>query len=155
MRKPDRFLIARKIRINAPREKVFPLINTIQRWTEWSPWQTKDPAIQQTLGPITEGIGAYQEWKGNNKVGEGRMEIVESAALSRIVYRLDFLRPMKAQNRAVFTLTDTGGATEVTWEMDGPSPLLSKIMDTLMNMDKMIGRDFENGLANLKKLSEG
>jgi uncharacterized protein YndB with AHSA1/START domain len=153
-RKPDRFHIFRAIRINAPASAIYPHIASMQRFTAWSPWQGKDLAAKQTMGPVAEGVGSWLEWKGNNKVGEGRMEVIEAAPPSQLAYRLTFLRPMKAVNRAEFTLTESGGGTDVAWAMTGDSPFMSKLFDAVMNMDKVVGRDFEEGLANLKRLAE-
>lgn len=152
--KPDTFTVRRSIHIKAPREKVFALINDLVAWKSWSPWQNKDPAMRQTISPNSAGIGASQEWEGNSKVGTGRMAITDSVPHERITFRLDFLKPFKATNMAGFVLREEADGTEVIWTMNGPAPLVSKIMDTLMNMDKMIGRDFEEGLNKLKTLVE-
>ncbi len=152
--KPDTFTVRRAIHIKAPQEKVFALINDLVAWKSWSPWQEKDPAMHQTISPNSAGVGAFQEWRGNSKVGTGRMAITDSVPHDRITLRLDFLKPFKATNIAGFVLRQDAEGTEVIWTMNGPAPLISKIMDTLMNMDRMIGRDFEQGLANLKAVSE-
>jgi uncharacterized protein YndB with AHSA1/START domain len=152
--KPDTFTVRRSIHIKAPRDKVFGQINDIAAWKSWSPWQGKDPAMRQTISADSVGVGAYQEWEGNSKVGTGRMAITDSVPHERITFRLDFLKPFKATNMAGFVLREEAEGTEVIWTMNGPAPLISKIMDTLMNMDKMIGRDFEQGLQKLKTLVE-
>ncbi len=110
--------------------------------------------MRTTYGPVRAGLGATMGWEGNGQVGKGNMSIVESSASERVVYRLQFEKPFKATNHASFTLTPVIDGTELIWAMEGPSPLVSKIMDLLMNMDSMIGRDFEAGLANLKRLVE-
>jgi uncharacterized protein YndB with AHSA1/START domain len=156
--KPDRFRIARSVRIAAPAAAIYPHIASMERFKAWSPWQDKDPAMSQTLGGPSEGVGAWMEWRGNGKVGQGRMEVVEAAPPSRLAYRLDFLKPMQARNMAEFTLVESGGAdgpsTMVTWAMTGESPFMSKLFDAVMNMDKLVGRDFEAGLAKLKVVAE-
>lgn len=152
--KPDRFRIVRSIRIDAPAAVIYPHIAGMQRFTAWSPWQAKDPAMKQTLGPVAEGVGSWLEWSGNGKVGQGRMEVVEASPPARLAYKLNFMKPMKAENMAEFTLAESGGATEVTWAMTGASPFMSKLFDAVMNMDKLVGRDFEQGLANLKRIVE-
>jgi uncharacterized protein YndB with AHSA1/START domain len=152
--KPDTFTVRRSIHIKAPQEKVFGMIDDLVAWKSWSPWQSKDPAMRQTFSPNSVGVGASQEWEGNSKVGAGRMAITDSVPHDRITLRLDFLKPFKATNMAGFVLRQDADGTEVIWTMNGPAPLITKIMDTLMSMDKMIGRDFEQGLANLKALSE-
>ncbi len=153
--KPDTFTVRRALHINASSEKIFPLINDLAAWKSWSPWQEKDPAMRQTISPVSVGEGAFQEWDGNSKVGTGRMVITDSVPHERVTMRLDFFKPFKATNMAGFILREDASGTEVIWTMTGPAPLMSKIMDILMNMDRMIGRDFEQGLANLKRLSEG
>jgi uncharacterized protein YndB with AHSA1/START domain len=153
MRKPDRFRIERSISIDAPPAKVFPFLNDLAQWDRWSPWATKDPNMRKTLSPATAGVGAWQEWDGDRNVGTGRMEIAESRPNDMVAYALTFLKPFKATNRAEFTIEGQGPVV-VRWTMTGPSPLMSKVMDLLMNMDRMIGRDFESGLARLKQLAE-
>jgi uncharacterized protein YndB with AHSA1/START domain len=153
--KPDRFRIARSIRINAPAAAVYQHIASMERFKAWSPWQDKDPGMKQTLGGPADGVGSWMEWSGNGKVGQGRMEVVSAEPPARLAYKLSFLKPMKAENMAEFTLTESGGETDVTWAMTGDSPFMSKLFDAVMNMDKMVGRDFEQGLAKLKKVVEG
>jgi hypothetical protein len=140
--------------INAPAEAVFPLICDFHRWGGWSPWENRDPAMKRSFGGAASGKGAVYGWEGNKNVGTGRMEIIEASAPSRIVVKLDFLKPFEAHNTAEFTMLSQGGATEVTWAMYGPAPFMSKLMHVLINMDRMIGKDFEAGLARLKMLAE-
>jgi len=147
--KPDVFRLERSTRIRAPADKVFGLINDFHRWAVWSPWEKMDPAMQRTFSGEPSGKGAVYAWKGNKKVGEGRMEILESSP-SRIVIKLDFMAPFEAHNTAEFTLTPTAGETAVNWSMQGPTPFVGKIMHVFMNMDRMVGKDFETGLANMK-----
>jgi uncharacterized protein YndB with AHSA1/START domain len=147
--KPDNFRVQRSARIAAPPERIFPLINDFHRWTAWSPYEHKDPAMQRTFSGAERGAGSVYEWAGNSNVGSGRMEIVESAAPSRIAIKLDFITPIEGHNLATFTMEPVGDATTVTWTMDGPSPFVSKVMQVFMNLDRMIGTDFETGLANL------
>ncbi len=152
-RKPDTFRVERSITINAPAEKVYPFINDLALWDRWSPWAGKDPNMKTTRGPVTAGVGAFQEWDGDRSVGTGRMEITASEPTRRVVYALTFLKPFKATNQAVFDI-DGDGPVTVRWAMTGPAPLMSKVMDLLMNMDRMVGKDFEQGLARLKELAE-
>ncbi|MDB5803050.1 MAG: polyketide cyclase / dehydrase and lipid transport family protein [Betaproteobacteria bacterium] len=158
MQKPDTFSVQRAILIKAPPEKIFPYINDLKAWTTWSPYEKKDPAMQRTLSAVTAGKGAVYEWNGNKNVGQGRMEILDAPAPSKVVIKLDFLKPFEGHNTAEFTLVPQGDAsqptTQVTWLMHGPAPLMNKVMSTVMNLDKMIGDDFADGLANLKALAE-
>ncbi len=152
--KPDRFSVRREITVQAPAEKIFPLINDFHQWVAWSPYEHKDPALKRTYSGTESGKGAVYGWDGNNNVGSGRMEILESAVPSKIVIKLDFFKPFEGHNTAEFTMLPQGNATNVTWFMHGPSPFMGKIMHVFINMDRMVGKDFEIGLANLKTLTE-
>lgn len=152
--KPDTFRIERSASIKAPPEKIFAIINDLKRWDEWSPWEKKDPAMKRTYGATTSGKGATYGWVGNKEVGEGRMEIVESALPSKVALKLDFLKPFEAHNMVDFTLEPKGGSTSVTWAMQGPASYPVKIMHVFFSMDRMVGKDFESGLANLKLAAE-
>ena len=152
--KPNDFTVRRSIRINAPPEKIFPHINDLHQWAAWSPYEKKDPAMKRTFSGASSGVGAVYEWLGNNQVGSGRMEITEAPVPSRVTIKLDFFTPFEGHNMADFTMTPQGGETEVTWLMRGPSPFIAKLMGIFINMDKMIGTDFEAGLVNLKAVSE-
>ena len=152
--KPKDFRVRRSTGIKARPEKIFPLINDFRSWPSWSPYENRDPAMKRTLSGAAAGKGAVYEWSGNNKVGAGRMEITESTPPSKIVIKLDFIRPFEGHNTAEFTLARAGDTTNVTWAMYGPSAYVAKVMGVFMNMDTMIGKDFEAGLANLKALAE-
>ena len=152
--KPNTFRVERSIHIRASRDTIFSEINDLARWNAWSPWAKKDPAMKQTISAVSAGTGAWQAWEGNSQVGSGRMEITESVHPARVAIKLNFLKPFKAENTGLLHLKEDGDSTQVIWSMEGPAPLISKVMDTLFNMDKMIGRDFEAGLANLKGLTE-
>jgi uncharacterized protein YndB with AHSA1/START domain len=152
--KPDTFRIQRAAVMNAPAEKIFPLIADFHQWLNWSPWEGRDPALKRTYSGAARGQGAVYAWDGNRNVGAGRMEILEASAPSKIVIKLDFIKPFEGHNTAEFTMLPQGGATNVIWVMHGPSPFMSKVMQVFMNMDRMIGRDFEAGLSNLKAVSE-
>lgn len=152
--RPDSFRIERSITINAAPEKIFALIDDFRRWTAWSPWERMDPALQRDYSGAASGEGAAYAWQGNSKVGQGRMQIIESTPYSKIRIQLDFLKPFEAHNTAEFTLQPSGTETLVRWAMYGPQPYLSKLMGLVMNMDKLIGKDFESGLANLKASAE-
>jgi uncharacterized protein YndB with AHSA1/START domain len=151
---PDAFRVQRTVSINASPDKVFGLINDFHTWASWSPWEKKDLAVKKTHSGPAQGKGAVLEWDGNKDVGTGRMEVLESVPASTIVIKLDFLKPFEAHNQAEFTLIPQDASTEVTWAMYGPQPFMMKVMDLVMNMDKMVGKDFEDGLANLKALAE-
>ncbi|HZT56595.1 MAG TPA: SRPBCC family protein [Burkholderiaceae bacterium] len=152
--KPDSFSVQRSASIKAPPEKIFAVLNDFHRWTEWSPWEKLDPAMKRTLGGAASGKGATYAWEGNSKAGQGRMEIIESAPASKVGIQLDFIKPFEGHNIAEFTLTPQGDATRVDWVMRGPTPFVSKLMQVFVSLDAMIGKDFEEGLANLKRVTE-
>jgi uncharacterized protein YndB with AHSA1/START domain len=152
--RPDSFRVQRTTSIKAPPEKIFPLVNDLRSHALWSPWEKKDPAMKRTYSGTASGDGAVYEWDGNRNIGRGRMEITETSPPSKVTFKLDFLGPFEAHNIAEFTLDARGDATDVTWAIYGPSPYLSKAMGLLCNMDRMIGREFETGLANLKAITE-
>jgi len=152
--RPDTFRIQRSVKVAAPPDKVFPLINDFHNWHAWSPWEKKDPAMKKTHSGASQGKGAVLEWDGNKDVGTGRMEALESIPSAKIVIKLDFLKPFEAHNTAEFTVSAAGNVTDVTWAMYGPQPYMMKVMGLLCSMDKMVGKDFETGLANLKQLVE-
>lgn len=152
--KPDVFRVERKAVIQVPPEKIFALINDFSQWAAWSPWEKKDPGMKRTFSAITSGKGATYAWEGNKEVGKGSMEIIESVPPSKIRLRLDFETPFEAHNIVTFALEPRGGGTQISWLMEGPVPYFAKIIHVFVNMDKMCGRDFETGLANLKNLAE-
>jgi uncharacterized protein YndB with AHSA1/START domain len=152
--KPDEFRVVRSISIKAPPEKIFPYVNDFHAWTAWSPWEKLDPAMQRTFEGPAQGKGAVYGWKGNGSVGAGRMQIAESTPSSRILIDLQFIEPFAAHNKAEYTFQPKGDTTEVTWSMAGPAPFVSKLMQVFVNMDRMVGQDFEKGLANLKAAAE-
>jgi uncharacterized protein YndB with AHSA1/START domain len=151
--KPDSFRVQRTVSIKAPPAKIYSLINDFKAWPAWSPYEKKDPAMKRSFGAVTAGKGATYSWEGDKNVGQGNMEILESAP-QKVVIKLDFLKPFEAHNMAEFTLVPKGDTTDVTWAIYGPSPYMSKVMSTFMNFDKMIGSDFEKGLADLKAAAE-
>ena len=154
LRKPDIFRIQRAATIKAPAESIFSLINDFHRWGGWSPWENRDPAMKRTFSGAESGKGAVYAWDGNKNVGSGRMEILDTSAPSKILIKLDFFKPFEGHNTAEFTMLPQGDATNLTWLMHGPAPFISKLMHVFMNIDRMVGKDFEAGLANLKRLTE-
>ena len=152
--KPDTLRVERTTNVKAPADKIFPLINDFHRWGDWSPYEKKDPAMTRTFSGAPSGKGAVYTWDGDSNVGAGRMEIVESSPASKVAIQLDFSRPFEGHNIAEFTMQPQGDSTNVTWAMHGPSNYIGKIMSVFINMDTMIGSDFEAGLANLKAAVE-
>jgi uncharacterized protein YndB with AHSA1/START domain len=152
--KPDLFRVQRSASIQAPPEKIFALINDLRAFNTWNPYEKKDPNLKGRYSGPASGTGAGYAFDGNKDVGTGSIEILESSPPSRVTMRLSMIEPFKAQNTVEFTLVPIGGATNVTWAMQGPAPFIAKIIHVFVDMDKMVGRDFEAGLANLKSAVE-
>ena len=152
--KPNTFRMQRMATVRAPPERIFSLLSDFHQWGAWSPWENKDPAMKRSFSGAASGVGAVYAWEGNKNVGKGRMEILEASVPSKIVIKLDFLAPFEAHNTTEFTMLPQGDGTEVTWVMHGPASLMSKVMQVFFSMDKMVGKDFEAGLANLKRATE-
>jgi uncharacterized protein YndB with AHSA1/START domain len=152
--KPDDFRVERSTNIKAAPSKIFPLISDFHQWALWSPWETIDPTMKRSFSGSSGGVGAAYAWTGDGKAGVGRMEIVEANAPEKIRIKLDFIKPFEAHNGAQYTLTPDAGGTRVTWVMDGRRPYIAKLMSIFFNMDRMIGKEFETGLANMKALAE-
>ena len=154
--KPDTFGVQRMAVVQAPAERIFPLINDFRRWAGWSPWEHRDPAMKRTYSGPDSGRGSAYAWDGNKNVGSGRMEILDATSPSKIVIKLDFFKPFEGHNTAEFSFAPErdASATSITWVMHGPASFMTRVMQVFMNFDKMIGKDFEAGLANLKRLAE-
>lgn len=152
--KPDSFRVQRAVVIKAAPETIFPLINDLHSMQSWSAWEKIDPGMKRNYSGALSGPGAIYEWEGNREIGQGRMEILESAAPTRITIRMDFIKPFPAQNTLEFILQAEDGATRITQAIFGPSPYISKLMSLVFSMDQMIGGKFEDGLAALKSLAE-
>ena len=152
--KPDTFRFERSTVIKAPPEKIFPLIDDLHAWSAWSPWEKKDPGMKRIFTGPQNGPGATYRWEGNKNIGVGSMAITETVPPGKVVIRLDFVKPFEAHNIVEFNLLPQDGGTLVTWVMHGPMPYVSKLMTTFFSMDKMCGKDFESGLAQLKAVAE-
>jgi hypothetical protein len=146
--------VQRATSIRAPAERIFPMISDFHQWRGWSPYEDRDPALKRTYEGPDSGKGAIYAWDGNKNVGSGRMEILEASVPSKITIKLDFFKPFEGHNTAEFTMLPQGDVTNLTWTMHGPAVFMSKVMQVFINLDHMIGGDFEVGLANLKKLAE-
>lgn len=141
--------VTRTAIIPAPAEEIFPLVNNFHEWTRWSPWESVDPAMQRSYTGPDSGVGARYAWNGNRKAGSGTMEIVESSQPNTIRIRLEFTKPFKTVNPTTFTFARAANGTQVTWSMTGENKGIGKVFALFMNMDKMVGGDFEKGLASL------
>jgi uncharacterized protein YndB with AHSA1/START domain len=153
--RPAEFRVARTITVAAPAAVVFANLNDLHRWRDWSPYEGLDPALRRTYGGSPSGVGATYGWEGNAKAGAGTMTVTESIPGRRIAIELAFTRPFKATNQAVFTLEPAaGGNLSVTWALSGNHTFMSKAFTMFVPMDKLVGGEFERGLAKLKTLSE-
>ena len=152
--RPNIFRVQRKVRIDAAPEAIFALIEDLRRWEAWSPYEKVDPEMERTFSGAESGKGAVYEWSGDRKAGAGRMEITDAVPRSKVVIQLDFFRPFKSRNVAELTLEPEGGGAVVTWALQGPSPYMSKLVGVFIDMDRMIGQQFEEGLEALKAIAE-
>ncbi len=151
---PSQFRVARTGLISAPPAVVFAQVNDLHMWEGWSPWAKLDPAAKTGYAGPAAGVGAVFRWAGNSKVGEGSMTIIESRPAELIRFKLEFVKPFKGTNTAEFTFKPEGNQTTVTWSMSGKNSFTSKAMGFIVNCDKMVGGQFEKGLADLKSLVE-
>jgi len=152
---PSEFRVARTATIAAPAPAVFNQVNDFHNWAAWNPWATLDPGMKQTYEGAPAGTGAIYTWAGNRQVGEGRMTLTESRPSDLIRIRLEFLKPLAAVSTAEFTFKPEGKQTVVTWSMVGRNNFMAKAVHLVMNIDRMIGGNFEQGLARMKAVVEG
>lgn len=152
--RPSEFRIARSTVISAPPAVIFAQVNDLHKWQDWSPWAKLDPNARLTYSGPDAGTGASYNWSGNDQVGEGRMTVTESKPNDLVRFKLDFLKPFQATNAAEFTFIPKGDQTQVTWSMSGHCNFLMKTIGLFMDCDKMVGPEFEKGLASLKSVSE-
>jgi hypothetical protein len=152
--RPPAFRYTRSTSISAPASVVFAQVNDLHKWEAWSPWAKMDPNAKSTFAGPSAGTGAAMSWAGNRNVGEGRMTITESRPSEFIRFRLDFLKPFAATNTGEFTFQPQGSQTLVTWSMFGPNSFMGKAVNLFINCEKMVGGQFEKGLADLKSVSE-
>jgi len=152
--RPDNYHVERATRMAAPAAVIFAQLEDFKAWPTWSPWEKKDPQMTKTFSGPPTGVGSSYAWKGNKEVGSGRMSIVVSEPPSHIRYQLEFLEPFAAVAATGFTLVPQGDQTLVTWAMDGSNNFLGKVFSIFMDMNKLIGGDFETGLSALKMVAE-
>jgi carbon monoxide dehydrogenase subunit G len=152
--RPDTFRVQRVASIKASPETIFPLINDLRRFNTWNPYEKKDPNLKGSYSGPVSGIGAAYAFDGNRDVGKGRIEITGSSPPLKVSMRLDMIAPIEASNNVEFTLEPKGDTTIVTWSMQGHVPYFAKVIHLFLDMDSMVGRDFEAGLANLKAVAE-
>ena len=151
---PSDFRVTRSAMMSAPAPAVFAQVNDFHKWEAWNPWGKIDPAMKQTYEGAPTGIGAVYTWIGNKEVGEGRMTIIESRPSDLIRVKLEFFKPFSGNSLAEFNFKPEGNQTVVTWSMTGQNNFMAKAIHLFMNMDKMIGGQFEKGLAEMKSVAE-
>lgn len=153
--RPNEFVVKRTAVIDAPPETLEAMVSDFHQWSAWSPWEKMDPGMTRTYGGPASGVGSTYSWVGNDKVGSGGMEIETVTPGREVVFGLHFLKPFKADNTGRFVFEPQGaGGTKVTWSMAGKNPYIAKLMGLVFNMDQMIGKDFEKGLADMKAIAE-
>jgi len=152
--KPATLRVERSTVINVPPEKVFALINDLHGWKDWQPEDKEDTTTSRSYSGSASGVGAISEWDGRGRAGKGRMVITESQPPHRVAVKVDFVKPFESHNLNEFTLVPAGGGTKVTWSWQGQNLYFMKVMSVFANMDKMIGKHFEDGLTNLKTIAE-
>jgi uncharacterized protein YndB with AHSA1/START domain len=149
------YKVERSTVIDAPPGAVYRLVADFRSWTRWSPWEDVDPQLDRAYSGAETGVGAVYEWSGNRKAGKGRMEITEAVKPTSVRITLDFIKPIKSRNDSAFTFVDNAGQTTVTWTMTGPFTVFTKVAAFFGGMDKLIGKDFEKGLAQLATAAQG
>jgi uncharacterized protein YndB with AHSA1/START domain len=152
---PSTFRIARSATISSPPERVFAEVNDLHKWEAWSPWLKADPAAKTAYEGAPAGAGAAFRWSGNKDVGEGRMTITESRPNQLVRLKLDFMRPFASTSVAEFTFAPDDNRTLVTWSMTGDKNFMAKAIHLVLDMDKMVGGKFDEGLAQMKAVAEG
>ena len=150
----DTFTVTRSIDVDAPASQIYPHLVDFHNWAAWSPWEELDPNMDKEFSGADRGVGAVYSWSGNKQAGSGRMEIIDTAEPSKVEVALDFIKPFKSSNTTSFTLQPNGDRSHVVWTLVGPNTFMTKVMGIFKSMDKMIGPDFEKGLAKLKAVSE-
>jgi len=149
------YTVERTTTVAAPPDRVYAEVQDFHRWPAWSPWEGLDPAMTRSYGGAEAGTGATYSWKGNRKAGEGRMAMTDAEPSDRVVIALDFLKPFKSSSVTTFSFVPEGEGTRVTWSMTGPRTLAVKVMGVFTSMDKLVGKDFDKGLARLRTVAEG
>jgi hypothetical protein len=152
--RPEDFSITRSTTMSVPPQTIFPQVNDLHNWSAWSPWAKLDPDMKMMFAGPEAGNGAAYTWAGNSKVGEGRMTIVESRPSELVRIKLEFMKPFTATNAAEFIFQPQGTQTTVTWSMTGKRNFMTKAMSLVMSMEKMLGGQFEQGLAQMKAVAE-
>lgn len=152
--KPAAFRVARTAVIDAPAEDVFAHVNDFRKWGTWSPFDKFDPAMKKTYEGAPAGTGTVYSWAGNRNAGEGRATITESRPAELIRIQLDFVKPFAGTSIAEFDFKPEGRQTAVTWSLAGENNFVCRAVGVFVSTDKMCGKMFDAGLADLKKIVE-
>ncbi len=152
--RPSTFHVERSLQVTVPPEFLFAQVDDFRAWRGWSPWEQLDPAMKRTFSGPSRGVGAVYAWTGNDKVGEGRMTIEKSVPTSSVEIKLEFVKPFASTSQTTFRFVPAGADTKITWSMDGRNDFLGKAFSLFMDTDRMIGGDFERGLASLGQVSQ-
>jgi uncharacterized protein YndB with AHSA1/START domain len=152
--RPSTYVVERSLTMAAPPETVFALVDDFHAWPKWSPWDDLDPAMSTSFSGPDAGTGAVYAWTGNDDVGTGKMTITSSAPPTTIEIDLEFIEPFASSSVTSFAFAPEGDGTKVTWTMSGDNDFMGKAFSLFMDMDTMIGADFEKGLAQLKTVAE-
>jgi hypothetical protein len=150
----DSYTVQRDATIDAPPSRVYEQVVDFHNWTNWSPWEDVDPHLQRTYSGAPAGVGATYAWSGNRKAGQGRMEIVDATEPSKVRIDLRFEKPFRARSDTEFTIEQVGSSSHVTWSMTGRKTLMTRVVGLFTSMDRMVGPDFEKGLARLRTTAE-
>lgn len=153
--KPNTMELTRSITIDAPPERIYPLLANFRNWNAWSPWDNIDPNLERHFDGPDTGPGAHYAWTGNKKVGSGEMKILDATVPTHVLIELHFIKPFEATNITEFTIKPAGTRNVVTWRMRGRSPLFMRMMGILFSFEKAIIQDFDNGLSAMKRVAEG
>ena len=151
---PSHFTITRSATFNAPPEALYSQVNDFNKWQAWSPWEKIDPNMKKTISNPSSGKGASYAWSGNDEAGEGKMTIADSKPNEAVKIDLEFIKPFPMKSVTDFTFKPEGEKTAMTWSMTGENNFMTKAFGLIANMDKMVGTDFENGMANLRPIVE-
>ena len=149
--RPDTYTVERSGHVPTAPEQVYALVGDFRNWPRWSPWENLDPNMQRVFSTPSSGVGASYDWRGNDQAGQGRMQIRDASKPNRLSMSLDFIEPMPSSNRMGFDFRPDAGGTTVVWTMEGQHSFATKIMSVFMSFDRLIGRDFEQGLQNLAR----
>lgn len=147
------YQLSRSVMIGADPALIHGLVNDLREWQAWSPWEGLDDDLERTYSGADRGVGCYYEWSGNRRAGRGSMKIVGSSP-ERIDVTTTFLKPFESTSDVVFRIVAADGGAQVTWEMSGEQTGLMSVLGRVVSMDRLVGKDFDKGLARLKAVAE-